>query len=131
MDFACGEPLCKAAFAAASPVRRGDAVRCPTCRRALYPRDVLSDSTLTQLEGQRAVLMRVVNGKRVETMSGDFAEPTPSSSLLDEIADATAAQAQPASAGSEVAARPFSKALWIVVLVLLLACAVIAYLVLR
>ena len=131
MDFACGESLCKAAFVAAPPARRGDAVHCPICLRALYPRDVLSDSTLTQLEGQRAVLMRVVNGQRVEAMSRDFAESAPSSSLLDEIADATAAEARPATAGREIAHRPSSKALWIVLLVLVLACAVVAYLVLR
>ena len=131
MDFACGEPLCKAAFGAAPPVRRGDAVRCPACLRALYPRDVLSDSTLTQLEGQRAVLMRVMSGQRVEAMSRDFAESAPSSSLLDDVADATAAKATSANAETQLAHRSSSKALWIVVVGLVLVCTVIAYLVLR
>jgi len=131
MDFACGESLCKATFGAAPPVRRGDAVRCPVCQRALYPRDVLADSTLTLLEGQRAVLMRVVHGQRVEAMSHDFAEPAPSSSLLDEVADATAAKGKSVSAERQLAHRPVSRALWIVVLVVVLASAVIAYLMLR
>ena len=95
--YACGEPLCKTPFEAELDPDRPWPVKCPSCTRSLYPDDVLTATALDHLDPHRAPLMKVDNGSLSPVFTSDLEDDAVivSPSLLDEIADASQARAQP------------------------------------
>lgn len=77
-QYHCGEALCKKPV---GPLSKGQSwpIQCKHCRVHLYPRDVMQDLPLRDLEPTRSVLQKNVDGRLVDANSDDVG------SLLEDL----------------------------------------------
>ncbi|MFO0619679.1 MAG: hypothetical protein U0414_44255 [Polyangiaceae bacterium] len=94
-SFVCGETLCKRSFDAAVNPAKPWPIKCPACSRSLYPEEILSSTSLEELDPHRGPLMKPHGGKLTPVLRGELAQSAaePKRSLLDEIVEEADAKA--------------------------------------